>query len=287
MLKYLKAAFRSRWNLLALFGGVGAAVISGSPDVALPLVLAAEAGYLALVGSNAKFQNYIDTQEHMESRATRSERSDQALKHILRSLPRPLIDRYTRLRENCLDLQRIAADLKQTGNVADPVPFESMQVESLDRLLWLYLRLLFTYNALGQFLGTTSRERIEQDAKRLEKRLGTLDPQDTSPHAQKVRRALEDNLTTSQDRMRNYDRARANFEFVELEIDRLENKIKSLAEVAVNRQEPDYVSSQVDQVATSMLETEKTMNDLQVFTGLEDLHDQIPILLDTNRTSTR
>jgi hypothetical protein len=287
VLKYLKAAFRSRWNLLALFGGVGAAVISGSPDVVLPLVLAAEAGYLALVGTNAKFQNYIDTQEHMESRTTRTERSDQVLKHILRSLPRPLIDRYTRLRENCLDLQRIAADLKQTGNVADPVPFESMQVESLDRLLWLYLRLLFTYNALGQFLGTTSRERIEQDAKRIEKRLGTLDPQDTSPHAQKVRRALEDNLTTSQDRMRNYDRARANFEFVELEIDRLENKIKSLAEVAVNRQEPDYVSSQVDQVATSMLETEKTMNDLQVFTGLEDLQDQIPILLDTNRTSSR
>jgi hypothetical protein len=287
VLKYLKAAFRSRWNLLALFGGVGAAVISGSPDVVLPLVLAAEAGYLALVGTNAKFQNYIDTQEHMESRTTRTERSDQVLKHILRSLPRPLIDRYTRLRENCLDLQRIAADLKQTGNVADPVPFESMQVESLDRLLWLYLRLLFTYNALGQFLGTTSRERIEQDAKRIQTRLGTLDPQDTSPHAQKVRRALEDNLTTSQDRMRNYDRARANFEFVELEIDRLENKIKSLAEVAVNRQEPDYVSSQVDQVATSMLETEKTMNDLQVFTGLEDLQDQIPILLDTNRTSSR
>ena len=287
MLKYLKAAFRSRWNLLALFGGVGAAVISGSPDVALPLVLAAEAGYLALVGSNAKFQNYIDTREHMASRATRSERSDQGAQAYPASLPRPLIDRYTRLRENCLDLQRIAADLKQTGNVADPVPFESMQVESLDRLLWLYLRLLFTYNALGQFLGTTSRERIEQDAKRIEKRLGTLDPQDTSPHAQKVRRALEDNLTTSQDRIRNYDRAQANFEFVELEIDRLENKIKSLAEVAVNRQEPDYVSSQVDQVATSMLETEKTMNDLQVFTGLEDLHDEIPILLDTNRTSTR
>ncbi len=79
----------------------------------------------------------------------------------------------------------------------------------------------------------------------------------------------------------------ANFEFVELEIDRLENKIKSLAEVAVNRQEPDFVSSQVDQVANSMLETEKTMNDLQVFTGLEDLHDEIPVLLDTNRTSTR
>jgi hypothetical protein len=152
-------------------------------------------------------------------------------------------------------------------------------------LLWLYLRLLFTYNALGQFLATTSRERMEQDVRGIEKRMGTLDPKDTSPHAQKVRRALEDNLTTSQDRIRNYDRAQANSEFVELEIDRLENKIKSLAEVAVNRQEPDYVSSQVDQVATSMLETEKTMNDLQVFTGLEDLRDEIPILLDTTRTT--
>lgn len=285
MLKYLQAAFTSHWNLLALFGGVGAAVISGFPGVVLPLVLAAEAGYLAVVGSNAKFQNYIDTQEHMETRATRSQRSDQVLKHIRSSLPRPLIDRYTRLRENCLELQRIAADLKQTGDVAGPVPFESMQVASLDRLLWLYLRLLFTYNALGQFLATTSRERMEQDVRGIEKRMGTLDPKDTSPHAQKVRRALEDNLTTSQDRIRNYDRAQANSEFVELEIDRLENKIKSLAEVAVNRQEPDYVSSQVDQVATSMLETEKTMNDLQVFTGLEDLRDEIPILLDTTRTT--
>jgi hypothetical protein len=285
--KYLKAAFQSRWNLLALFGGVGAAVISGSPDVVLPLVLAAEAGYLAVVGSNAKFQNYVDTQAHLETRATRSQRSDQVLNHILRSLPRPLIDRYTRLRESCLDLQRIAADLKQTGHGDGPVPFESMQVESLDRLLWLYLRLLFTANALGRFLATTSRERMEQDVRRIEKRIGALDPQDTSPHAQKVRRALDDNLTTSQDRIRNYDRAQANAEFVELEIDRLENKIKSLAEVAVNRQEPDYVSSQVDQVATSMLETEKTMNDLQVFTGLEDLQDQVPLLLNTVRTSSR
>ncbi|MHB8863525.1 MAG: hypothetical protein ACYC6N_14080 [Pirellulaceae bacterium] len=287
MLKYFKAAFTSRWNLLALFGGVGAAVISGSPDVILPLVLAAEAAYLALVGSHAKFQNYVDIQEHTQTRATRSQRSDQVLKHILRSLPRPLTDRYTRLRENCLNLQRIAADLKRTGDVAGAVPFESMQVESLDRLLWLYLRLLFTYHALGQFLGTTSRERMEQDVRRIEKRLANLQPEETSSHAQKVRRALEDHLTTSQDRIRNYDRARANFEFVELEIDRLENKIKSLAEVAVNRQEPDYVSNQVDQVATSMLETEKTMNDLQVFTGLEDLQNEVPMLLETNRVSSR
>ena len=103
-----------------------------------------------------------------------------------------------------------------------------------------------------------------------------------SPHAQKVRRTLQDNLATSQDRADNYERARGNHEFVELEIDRLENKIKSLAEIAVNRQEPDYVSNQVDQVANSMLETERTMNDLKVFTGLGSLDDEVPTLLEPN-----
>ena len=46
-------------------------------------------------------------------------------------------------------------------------------------------------------------------------------------------------------------RVRFHGELVRLEIDRLENKIISLSELAVNRQEPGYVTSQVDQVAAS------------------------------------
>jgi hypothetical protein len=93
-----------------------------------------------------------------------------------------------------------------------------------------------------------------------------------------VRKALEDNLQTSRDRLANLKRARDNFDLVKLEIDRLENKIRSLSELAVNRQEPDYISGQVDQVAASMLETEKTMNELQFVTGLDTI-DHAPALL--------
>ena len=63
------------------------------------------------------------------------------------------------------------------------------------------------------------------------------------------------------------------------EIERLENKIRTLAELAVNRQEPDFISGQVDQVAGSMLETEKTMNELQFATGLAPLDEEIPELV--------
>ena len=95
---------------------------------------------------------------------------------------------------------------------------------------------------------------------------------------QRMRKALEDNLQTSRDRLSNLNRARDNFDLVKLEIDRLENKIRSLSELAVNRQEPDYISGQVDQVAASMMQTEKTMNDLRFVTGLETV-DEAPSLL--------
>jgi hypothetical protein len=115
--------------------------------------------------------------------------------------------------------------------------------------------------------------------RQVESRLRNLPAGDDSPHAQKIRRTLEDTLQTCRDRQSNYDKARSNLELLELELNRLENKIKSLAELGVNRQEPDFISGQVDQVAQSMLETEKTMNDLRFATGLGPLEDEAPELL--------
>src|SRR6185295_20056080 len=97
--------------------------------------------------------------------------------------------------------------------------------------------------------------------------------------SQKVRKALEVNLETCKARLVNFEKARDNSELVGLEIDRLENKIRSLSELAVNRQEPDFISGQVDQVASSMMETEKTMNELQFVTGLDQLDDEAPELM--------
>ena len=66
---------------------------------------------------------------------------------------------------------------------------------------------------------------------------------------------------------------------MQLEIDRLENKIRSLSELAVNRQEPDFIAGQVDQVASSMLQSERTMNELAFATGLHAADDSVPELL--------
>jgi phage-related minor tail protein len=94
-----------------------------------------------------------------------------------------------------------------------------------------------------------------------------------------MRRALTDNRATLQERLDNYQRAHSNYEFVSLELERVENKIKSLAELTVNRQDPEYISGQIDAVADSMMETERTMNDLLFVTGLGEVDEEAPELI--------
>lgn len=279
--KYLKVAFANRWNLLALFGGVGLAAVSGIPDIILPLVLAAEAAYVGLLGTHPKFQKYVDAQAAARDRSSKSQTSQQALAQILRLLPPPALARFEKLRSQCLELRQIAADLAHSRTAEVGAPLESLQLAGLDRLLWIFLRLLFTEYSLQKFLQRTSPQDIKREISALDQRLKTTDAAtpDTSPHAQKIRRTLEDSLQTSKDRLANYEKAQANHELVLLEIDRLENKIKSLAELSVNRQEPDFISAQVDQVTGSMLETEKTMNDLQFATGLAPIDEEVPELV--------
>jgi hypothetical protein len=278
--KYLKAAFKYPWNLLAFVGGAAFALLSPQPDVGLALVAAGEITYLGLLSTHPKFQAYVEAQEAKAAREETSISSQQTLQRITNALPKELLDRFVSLRARCLELQQIAAELKQSSNQESHLPLESYQIAGLDRLLWIHLRLLYTQFALYRFLKQTSEEQIKADIKRLEARLAETPAKSDSDQQLRVRKALEDNLQTSRDRLANLQRARDNYELVKLEIDRLENKIRSVSEMAVNRQEPDYISGQVDQVAASMIETEKTMNELQFVTGLQTPDEAPPLLQD-------
>ncbi len=279
LLKYLRAAYLNRWNQLAFYGGVAFAIVSGKPDVVLPIVVAIELGYLTLLGSHPKFQRAIDAQAAAVEREKHSQTANAVLNQILKQLPGPVIARYDRLKARCVELRQISADLHQTGMLETGQPMESLQLAGLDRLMWIFLRLLFTQFSLNKFLERTKRERIEADIKQAQANLAEIPEDDQTTHAQKTRHSLQDNVKTCEERLANYDRAAANYEFVGHELDRLENKIKSLAEIGVNRQEPDFMSIQVDGVANSMLETERTLNELQFATGLGPLNDETPELL--------
>jgi hypothetical protein len=276
---YVKTAFLNRWHLLVSGGLMGLALLSPAPDVFVPLVMAGEAAYLGLLASHPKFQAYVNAQAAKAGREQGTESTDQTLRAILRSLPPKSVDRFESLRSRCIELRQIAMAIKDPGRTGSPLLLEESQLSGLDRLLWIYLRMLFTQYSLERFLQKTSATQIQQDIDALVKRLESVSQVTDEVQRGRLTKTIEDNLQTCRDRLANYEKARANDELIRLEIDRLENKIRSLSELAVNRQEPDFISTQVDQVASSMLQTERTMNELQFATGLAPTEENVPSLI--------
>jgi hypothetical protein len=285
--KYLKSAFLTHWNLLVFLGSAGFALLSGRCDVVLPIVLAGEIAYVGLLGSHPKFQSYVDAQEAKTQRAETSVASEQTMRYILGALPPEALQRFQSLRAQCLELWQIALDLKRPGMGAVDVPLDQLQLTGLDRLLWIHLRLLYTRYALAKFAQKTSGDQIQKNIQALEKQIGQLPADDKDPRRERVRIALQDNLDTSRSRLANLNKAQENCQFIGLEIDRLENKIRSLSEMAINRQEPEFISSEVDHVASSMVDTEKTMNELRFATGLNTVDNEPPALLRVQATTAQ
>ncbi len=266
----------NRWNLLLMAGGVGFSVISGYPEVGIPLVLAAETAYLGLLGTHPKFQKYVNAQAARQKRARLQSGSQSTLNKIMDELPDHSLKRYRRLKKRCEKLGKITANMK----VPSEYEFGSMDADhtrGLDRLLWVFLKLLFARHTLEEFQEEVSEERMVDELDTIDKRLQVLGD-DSSIEADKIRRTLLDNKATLEERKENYARAKSNFLFINLELDRVENKIKSISEMSVNRRDPEYISGQIDAVANSMKETERTMNDLQFVPGLGELEDDTPEL---------
>jgi hypothetical protein len=157
---------------------------------------------------------------------------------------------------------------------------EEIRTPGLDRLLWLFLRLLVSKAALDRFLQTMSE--AEMSAHLAELRKSFAAAQASTDRDERIVRSLQDSIASGELRLDNYGRARKNAEFVSIELDRIEGKIQTLAEMTVNRQDPDFLSSQVDSAADSMRQTEKAVSELQHLTGLADQLEEPPPILETD-----
>jgi hypothetical protein len=278
--KYIKAAFLMPWNLLLFGGGMALAALSFDANLASvigSLVMAGEVAYLGLLGTHPKFQQYLEAQKAKAERGDATVGAEQALQRMVAALPAAAVQRFEGLRSRCLELRQIAASLGEPGS--ESASLEQMQLAGLDRLLWIFLRLLFTENALGQFLQKTSEKELQHAIQTQEARLKALSAEGEDAQRQRMAKSLQDTLETSRARLENYHKAKDQIDLVKLEIERLENKIRSLSELAVNRQEPNFISEQVDQTASSMVQTERTMNDLRFVTGLSTAEEEVPRLV--------
>jgi len=273
MLRYLKAAFLNRWNLLFFSGGMAAAAISGRFDVVAPLVAAAELAYLGFIGTHPTFRRYVDIASAPPRPEVDRSRAEALSRQVYRELTREDRQRFDEVRERCEVLRQLADRIQR------PAGQNHQDTEGLDRLLWMFLRLLHTRRSVSAFLRQTDVSGIEQDIRLAEENLRGLQTLPEDPALERKRRLLEETLQTSRTRLENCRRAQANLEVMDLELHRLENTIHSLGELAVTRSEPTALSDQIDLMAESMLQTEKAMGELRIPSSLDLELETVPQLL--------
>jgi hypothetical protein len=232
-------------------------------------------------GATDEAKAAIDAKAHAAQGTTPAETTTApSLVVMLAGLPGDLRRRFEQLHGRCVEMRHLAVGVRGASG-RDAGSAEEIRTPGLDRLLWLFLRLLMSKNALDRFLQTMSSEEIKTRLEQLKKDLATAQHAVTDGAAgdDRIVRSLQDSVAMAELRLDNYDRAKKNAQFVSIELDRMESKIQALAEMAVNRQDPDLISSQVDSAAESMRQTEKAVSELQHLTGLADeLQDPPPIL---------
>ena len=280
MSDYLKEAFLFRWNLLFFLGSTAAAALTPVAGILLPLVAAGELTYLAGLVSIPRFRAAIDAKVHATTRQTGPSpppaQPPVSLVTMLQGLPAAARTRFQQLHARCVEMRGIAAGVRgAAGDHAGEA--EEIRTPGLDRLLWLFLRLLLSKTALDRFLQTMNEQEMSAKLADLRKNLQAAQGGD-----ERIVRSLQDSVASGELRLDNYQRAKKNAEFVSLELDRIEGKIQALAEMAVNRQDPDFLSSQVDSAADSMRQTEKAVTELQHLTGLADQFDEPPAILEAD-----
>lgn len=280
-MEYIKEAFFFRWNLLLFLGASAAAILSPWPDALLALVGAGELTYLAGLVSIPKFRAAIDAKVHQESKGQVVSGTPppvvRSVGDIIASLPNEARRRFEQLHARCVEMRSIAHGVRG-GAGSTSAPGEEIRTPALDRLLWVFLRLLRSQDALARFLRTTSEEEIGKRVEELKKNLTAA----RGSGDERIVRSLQDSVAVNELRLENYRKAKKNAEFVAIELDRIEGKIQVLTEMSVNRQDPDFLSSQVDSVAESMRQTEKAISELQHITGLSDELEEPPPIVESD-----
>ena len=267
---YVGAAFKWQWNLLALGTGVVFGFLCGRPDIVLPLVGAAELTYLGLVATNVRFQKAVD--------ASRMELPDPAagqqaeLGRIMAALGQDDLARFQALRSRCVELRKLSEQYRG-GPATGSQALSRMRTDSLDRLLWMFLKLLYSKDALDRFLQATDRDGLARDIGDTEARIASATD---AGRSDKLLRSLQDKLETVRQRLGNYDSAEENSELTGAELDRIEQKIAAVSEMSLSAGGAD-ISAEVDGITAGISATKDVFGGLDIMPTLTD--DSAPPLL--------
>lgn len=252
---YVKAAFGTPYNLILVAGGILAGVVSwGSlgPAVFWPLTAAVELVYLSFRSQSRRFQALVQARELRRRKLS----GPDPVESLLAGLDEERRSRFELVRGRCTELQRAMAHRGGGTQVGEVL--ETQQVESVNKLLWVFLRTLAQEQLLDRFARSMPREEIQATLARTEKALSGEGLSDS------IRQAHEENRQVLQRRLDNLHRAEEHLESLRTRLVRVENSILLIQEQALTRHDPDFIEAEVRSVTEGLTTVEDMMSTIDL-----------------------
>jgi len=252
LLGYVKAAFKSPYNLILFTGGLLAGVVSLQPHIVWPFVIAAEVLYLASLSSSGRFQAVVDARRAAE--ASRAANDPAPL--LLERLDPARARRFEQVRRRCIDLQRSIAGEGQSSEPGELLA--GQQAQGVNKLLWVFLRTLVQEQTLADFCATMPRREIEATLRETEAALAD------AQLSEEMKAAHGDNVQVLRLRLENLRRAEQNLAAIAARLVRVENSILLIQEQALTRRDPAFVEAEVRSVTEGLDSVEEMLRSMNL-----------------------
>jgi hypothetical protein len=234
--------------------------------------LGLELGYLWVLGTNERFRRFVGASQQVLTRKQWQSKVDA----LVQQLSNEDQKRYRALEGRCRAL------LEQQLHLQTPAQGLQAQNEGLGRLLWLYLRLLSTRQAINRMLLGATTESLDASAD-LEERIGQLKTKLNEPLSEDLRKSLAGQIEILEQRLAKRSEAKDKLAFLDAELTRIQEQIELVREQAVLTADPETISQRVDQITANLGNTSQWVSDQQkIYGAVEDLMSEPPAVKLTN-----
>jgi DNA repair exonuclease SbcCD ATPase subunit len=176
---------------------------------------------------------------------------------------------------------RCRALLQQQLQINTPTQGLEAQGEGLGRLLWVYLRLLLTRQAINRVIRGSSV--ASEGAASLDERIAGLQARLNEPLTDDLRKSLTGQIEILQQRLERRREAKQKLAFLDAELTRIQEQVELVREQAVLTADSETLSQRIDQITTTLGSTAQWISDQQKLYGaVEDLMSEPPALRITN-----
>lgn len=268
---YLSAAFKEPYNLILFAGGVAAGVVSGLFPIVWPIVGALELLYVFGVGTNPRYQAVVRARERgavaaggsasdgSAATSAGAKEAQRATQQLVTSLSADRQKRFEDVRRRCVELQRGLRQGASSGAAASGQDLlESSQQDSINQLLWVFLRTLAFEQVLDGFVSGMPRRELESTLERTNEALA--DPK----ASEKMKEAHRENLLVLEKRLDNLRHAEENREVIRARLVRVEHSILLIQEQALTRQDPAFIEAEVSAVTAGLSSVQEMVEEMNL-----------------------